>query len=402
MLQYATLKNGAKMNQTKQELTALLEYATEIQSIALKAVIEHGTITAAAKTLSRNTSTISRSISAVVRAAAACGHAPEANLNHKVPHGFSIKRVSTLTNKAGETTEWVIKERDKEDQYKAMLEAWEESCLAMPKIELTPAPLSTMENLLCDYTIGDNHTGLYAWAEEAGADWDLNKSVDILEKAMNHLVYHAPVAEIAYILDVGDYMHADNSANETSHSHNKLDVDGRYSKVLNAGIDCIVKLVLLALQKHKTVLYRSVIGNHNDHSSQMLNTAVRLRFYDEPRLTVLDSPNHHHYYQFGCNLLADTHGHTTKTDNLPLLMATDVPQMWAETTNRVWRTGHVHHLSQKEYSGCTVVTYRTLAPKDAWHSASGYRSNREMQMTVYHKERGKVGASFVNPSVLGY
>lgn len=87
---------------------------------------------------------------------------------------------------------------------------------------------------------------------------------------------------------------------------------------------------------------------------------------------------------------------------LPMLMAVDVPKMWASTTNRVWRTGHIHHLSTKEYTGCTVVSYRTLAPKDAWHSASGYRSNREMQMTVYHKDRGRVGASFVNPSMLGY
>lgn len=390
------------MTYTKSQLEALIEYASPIQLIALQAVIEHGTYTAAGIALDRNASSIKRAIDTVVKNAATCGYAPEANLNHKVPRGFSIKRVSTLTNKDGDVTEWVIKERDKEDQYKAMLEAWEEHCLSMPKIKLTPAPLSTMENLLCDYTIGDNHTGLYAWAKEAGDDWDLDKSVDILEKAMNHLVYHAPAAEIAYILDVGDYMHADNSANETSHSHNKLDVDGRYSKVLNAGIDCIIKLILLALQKHKKVLYRSVIGNHNDHSSQMLNTAVRLRFHNEPRLTVLDSPNHHHYYQFGCNLLADTHGHTTKADNLPLLMAVDVPEMWATTTNRVWRTGHVHHLSQKEYSGCTVVTYRTLAPKDAWHSASGYRSNREMQVTVYHQHKGKVGASFVNPSMLGY
>ena len=390
------------MDYTKAQLEALLEYATPIQSIAVKAAIEHGTIASAAKSLNKNASSVSRSLSAVSRAAAACGYAPEANLNHKVPMGFAIKKISTFTNKDGETNEWVQKVAKDEDRYTAMMEAWGEHCENMPRIELTQAPKATMDNLLCDYTIGDNHTGLYAWAKEAGDDWDLNKSVDILRKAMNHLVYHSPAAETAYILDVGDYFHSDNASNETSHSHNKLDVDGRYSKVLNAGIDCIVDLILLALQKHKNVLYRSVIGNHNDHSSQMINTAVRLRFYDEPRLTVLDSPNHHHYYQFGCNLLADTHGHTTKSDNLPIIMATDVPKMWAETTNRVWRTGHVHHLSQKEYSGCTVVTYRTLAPKDAWHSASGYRSNREMRMTIYHKAKGTVGVSIVNPSMLEY
>lgn len=390
------------MRHTKEQLIKLLDYCTINQAKSIQAIIDHGTFVKAAESLGKDESSVRRMYHKIASIAASVGYAPDANLNHPVPLGFSVKRVSTLTNKDGEKTEWVIKERDKEDRFKAMMEAWEEHCQSMPKVELTPPPKSTMSDLLCDYTIGDNHTGLYAWAKEAGDDWDLDKSVDILRKAMNHLIYHAPAAETAFILDVGDYLHADNSDNETSHSHNKLDVDGRYSKVLNAGIDCIIDLILLALQKHNKVIYRSVIGNHNDHSSQMLNTAVRLRFFNEPRVEVLDSPNHHHYYQFGCNLLADTHGHTTKADNLPLLMAVDVPMMWATTTNRVWRTGHIHHLSQKEYSGCTVVSYRTLAPKDAWHSASGYRSNREMQCTVYHRDRGKVGASFVNPSMLGY
>ena len=387
------------------ELENLLPYANDNQKVKIECVIKNGgNVTAAAKELGyTDESSLRHMIKRMLNGVAKTMPPITAIQSNETPAGFSIDRLSKHIDKDGNISGWVIANRNKDDQFKAMMEAWSEHCESMPKVELTPAPLSTMRDLLCDYTIGDNHTGLYSWAKEAGDDWDLDKSVDILEKAMNHLVYHAPAAEIAYILDVGDYMHADNSANETSQSHNKLDVDGRYSKVLNAGIDCIIKLVLLALQKHKTVLYRSVIGNHNDHSSQMLNTAVRLRFYNEPRVTVLDSPNHHHYYQFGCNLLADTHGHTTKADNLPLLMATDVPMMWATTTNRVWRTGHVHHLSQKEYSGCTVMTYRTLAPKDAWHSASGYRSNREMQVTVYHKDRGKVGASFVNPSMLaGY
>ena len=322
--------------------------------------------------------------------------------SEETPAGFSIERISKHIDKEGVVSGWVIANRDKEDKFNAMIEAWNEVCTSLSKAELTPAPSKTMENLLCDYTIGDNHTGLYAWAEEAGDDWDLEKSVDILRKAMNHLVSHAPAAETAYILDVGDFFHADNQSNETSHSGNKLDVDGRYAKVLSAGIQCVIDLIDLALQKHKTVLYRSVIGNHNEHSAIMMNLAVKMRYHNEPRLVVLDSPAFHHYYQFGCNLLADTHGHTTKVDNLPLMMAVDQPKMWSETTNRVWRTGHIHHLSQKEYSGCTVVSYRTLAPKDAWHSASGYRSNREMQVTIYHKETGRVGCSFVNPSMLGY
>jgi len=76
------------MDYTKLQLKSLKEYATPIQLIAIEAAIEHGTIAKAAKSLNRNASSISRSLSAVTRAAATCGYAPEANLNHRVPNGF--------------------------------------------------------------------------------------------------------------------------------------------------------------------------------------------------------------------------------------------------------------------------------------------------------------------------
>lgn len=385
-------------------MSELLEYANDKQKEYLRAVIAcDGSWTKAGVMLGIPESTARAGVKRLNHTVSKAGFDPEGSLQHKAPAGFSIDRVSSFIDDEGKVQrQWVIANRDKEDKFNALMDAWNEVCVGLPKIELTKTPKSTMKNLLCDYTIGDNHTGLYAWAREAGDDWDLDKGVDILRKAMNHLVHHSPAAETAYILDVGDFFHADNQSNETSHSGNKLDVDGRYAKVLSSGIQCVCDLIILALQKHKKVVYRSVIGNHNEHSAIMMNLAVKMRFYDEPRLEVLDSPALHHYYQFGTNLLADTHGHTTKADNLPLLMAVDVPDMWASTTNRVWRTGHVHHLSQKEYGGCTVLTYRTLAPKDAWHAASGYRSNREMRCTVYHKERGTVGINIVNPSMLGY
>lgn len=388
-----------------EDLRGLLEYANDKQKINLECVIRHnGNVTKAAKELGYCVeSSLRGMISRMMKNKAKTMGPIEALSPLSTPSGFSIERISKHIDKEGSVSGWVIANRDKEDQFNAMLEAWTEVCADIPKISLTPSPKSFLSDLLVDYTIGDNHTGLYAWAEESGDDWDLEKSIDILRKAMNHLVYHAPAAETAYILDVGDFFHADNSSNETSHSGNKLDVDGRYAEVLRAGVQCIVDLIILSLQKHKTVYYRSAIGNHNEHSAIMLNEAIRQRFFNEPRLIVLDKASHHHYFQFGINLLADTHGHTAKPDKLPLLMATSEPMMWALTKNRVWRTGHIHHESVKEYSGCSVVSYRTLAPKDAWHKASGYESNREMQYTVYHKERGRVGANYVNPSMLaGY
>lgn len=389
---------------TLHRLGQLLAYANEKQRVMIQAAIDaECNYHAAGRILGTNEATVRSAVKRLDYKVAASGLDEEGSLTHKAPAGFSIDRVSSFLDEDGKVSrQWVIANRDKENQFEAMKEAWEEVCLNLPRATLTPIPKGTMAKLLVDYTIGDAHIGMYAWAEEAGKDWDTAKGVDIMRKAMNHLVYHAPAAETAFILDVGDYFHTDNSSNRTERSGAPLDVDGRWGSVLKIGIQAAIDLVDMALTKHKTVYFRAAHGNHNPYSSVMINMALSMRYTDEPRVVVLDTQNMFNYFQFGINLLADTHGHTCKADKLPMIMAVDQPRMWADTHNRIWRTGHVHHLTEKEYGGCSVLTYRTLAPKDAWHAASGYQSNREMQCTIYHHDKGKVGASYVNPSMLGY
>jgi len=390
-------------------LKAYLEWcSTDEQKKVLEAVIEHDSNKAAAEALGKEEEAVRKMILRIKTRAARAGFAPEHDLIKTAPEGYQLKGASTLyktdeeTGEKREVMQWVKVDKKAEEVMDSMKEVFTEFAQGIERAELIPSPKDCDPDLLCDYTIGDSHIGMYAWAREAGEDWDLAKGVDILRKGVNHLVDAAPNAHTAFILDLGDFFHADNQSNETSHSKNKLDVDGRWYKVTKAGIQCVCDLIDLALQKHEKVIYRSAIGNHNEHTAMLISIALEMRYNDEPRLEILDSPAFHNYFQFGINLLADTHGHTTKAEILPLLMATDVPDMWAATTNRVWRTGHVHHLSQKEFSGVTVITYRTLTPKDAWHAAAGYRSNRDMRCTIYHKIKGTVGMNIVNPTMLGY
>jgi hypothetical protein len=387
-----------------ERLKRLREYAPESKYQMIDVCIKHnGNTTKAARELGYRDESPIRQYLKRLELNVAKTMAPVVALSpSETPAGFSIDRISKHIDKEGNVSGWVIANRDKQDQFEAFKEAWGEFCTTIERVKLTPVPEMTLSKILCDYTIGDAHLGLYAWAAEAGDDWTLADGSAILKAGINQLVNSAPPSKYAYLLDVGDYLHSDNMDNETRASGNKLDVDTRWAKVLKVAVMCMCDMIDALLQKHEVVYYRSAMGNHNEHTSVMMMIAMQMRYADEPRVVVLDSPAIHHYFQFGCNLLADTHGHTTKADTLPILMATDVPHMWASTTNRIFRTGHVHHLSQKEYHGCSVITYRTLTPKDAWHAGQGYRSNREMQCTIYHENTGKVGANFVNPSMLGY
>jgi hypothetical protein len=38
-----------------------------------------------------------------------------------------------------------------------------------------------------------------------------------------------------------------------------------------------------------------------------------------------------------------------------------------------------------------VEYFRTLAARDAWHAGQGYRSGRDMQCIIHHREFGEIG-----------
>jgi len=114
--------------------------------------------------------------------------------------------------------------------------------------------------------------------------------------------------------------------------------------------------------------------------------------HNEPRVTVDPSPSSFYYYPFGKVLIASTHGDGAKLQDLPLIMANDVPKQWADALFRVWHVGHFHHnqkFAQKDLTGCEVETHRTLAAGDAWHNHQGYRAQRDMKAIIYNRETGE-------------
>lgn len=257
-------------------------------------------------------------------------------------------------------------------------------------------PINTLSEMMSVYTIGDAHIGMLAWDKETGDDNDLIIAQEDLLSAMDMLVEQSLETETALIVDVGDWFHSDNQNNRTANAGNSLDVDGRYPKVLQIGLELTVKLIDKALAKHKTVEWRSAIGNHNEHSAIMMTAFIEAWYRNEDRVVVHDTPNMFFYKTFGKNLIGITHGHTCKAEKLGEIMSVDCKDDWSGSEYRYWYTGHIHHQSVKEFSNCVVETFRTLAGKDAWHSASGYRSGRDMKCIALHKEYGEISRNTVS------
>jgi hypothetical protein len=239
--------------------------------------------------------------------------------------------------------------------------------------------------------MGDPHIGMYAWCKEAGENFDVNIARRDLHGAMSYLASNTPATDTALILNLGDFFHADNKSNTTT-SGTPVDVDGRFSQVLELGMLAMVDTIDIARKKHKKVIVHNTIGNHDTHLAPMLAIALKAWYRDEPRVEIRDTASIHHYEQFGKVLIGVTHGHTIKKGavGLDAVMATDRPQMWGQATKRYWYTGHIHSTNRAELTGCTWESFRNLPPNDAWHQGQGYRSGRDMCAIVHHKDHGEV------------
>lgn len=352
----------------------------------VEALREHGTQRKAAAALGMSKRNLERRASGLARK----GFSPKHDMTHTVPDGFRVKGVSTYYDREGEPVgQWVKSTEDAQRQRALMLE-WVAGLAEEVRGKARPVrePRHTLANSLSAYLIGDAHFGLYAWAEEAGDDFDTNIASADLRAAVDLLVDGAPASAVGYLVDVGDFLHADNRSNQTPASGHILDVDSRFARVRRIAVQTLRYCIERMLVKHGRVEVFQAPGNHNPESAGWMAMVLEAYFENEPRVRVETSPAMFFYARHGKCLIGITHGDKVKMADLPAIMASDRARDWGETEHRYWWTGHIHHTKHQEFRGCFVESFNTLAASDAWHQASGYRSQRQMQRIDLDAEDG--------------
>lgn len=380
----------------------LYEYATPRQAEYMQAIEAHGSGRKAAEALGVHHANVNRALEAAKAKAARAGYAP-GHFKDGVAPGYAMGKVTVQRGADGNverTWERQSPELKSLETFMRVLEErlGESAVLPAPMID---APVQVDSDLLAVYPLGDPHMGLHSWGDETGEDFDLKMGDSIHRKAIDRLVGSAPAAGEALLINLGDLYHADDSKNMTPGHGNLLDVDSRYEKVMQVGIDMMIHCTYRLLEKHDVVTVWNMKGNHDPHAYFALSAAMWQHFRNEPRVTINAKPADYLYYRFGENLIGSHHGHGAKAADLPLLMASDRKEDWGQTSHRVWHCGHIHHKTFKENPGCDVETHRTLAAKDAWHAQKGYRSKRDANVIIYHRKHGEVQRTRVDVAMLG-
>lgn len=316
------------------------------------------------------------------------GHRPPDSPN--APNGMTPTGVSILSNAEGEVQRW---EKFKADDFnrQAVIEetvlAFTEPLKGLSQPGKIPTKLNS--HLKTEYILTDLHLGMYAWGAESGADYDTDLAVSIAQSAVDRLVDASPASDTCLLNQLGDFFHADSNLPMTPTGKNILDVDTRFRKVISSGVQLMRYSIERMLTKHKIVEVRNTPGNHDIHSSIIIDEAIKAYYHNTKRVIVHESPRAFWAYRFGKNLVGVAHGHAPKPKALPGLLAADYPEWWAVCPYKFCRHGHLHTNSEFEDMTVIVNGFRTLAAPDSWTSSMGYRSGREATSITLHDEDGQ-------------
>ena len=251
--------------------------------------------------------------------------------------------------------------------------------------------------LAYEINIPDAHFGKLAWGEEVGEDYDLSIAKDRYKAAISQLLSYVKIDEIEKIIfPVGnDMINIDSRRNET-YGGTPQDSDSRFFKIVRAVKEILIETINgLSLIAPVDVVV--VSGNHDSETMFMIGEMLDAFYHKDKNVKVDNSPQQRKYYQYGANGFLYTHGNEEKHQELGLIFATEMPQLWADTKFRFCKLGHFHHnkkmqyLAINEFQGFQVQILPSLSGSDAWHKSKGYISNKQAKSFLYDKIKGQIG-----------
>lgn len=360
----------------------------------------------AERNLGRAKDVIGRSLRRLIRLAEGRGLSPDHGLTDLMPPGFNVERLSMLRRQPNGDPYWAIGKRHKDTDPREHAKRLSEDLRAefesgIGLYPATAAPTHCITDLIADYRFGDPHFGMYGEAEYNSGEYTTDTATKLTRGAIDLLVQQTPSASVAHLTWIGDNTHANDYKHETPQSHNRLDMDPRgHGHALMAACRAAAYSIRALLTKHEIVVVNILEGNHDPDAAHALNLMLAMLFENEPRAVfTLTRPLFRHY-EYGKVMLSYHHGDKVKKDAMPLLMATDEPEMWGRTKHREVVTGHIHHETVKEVMGVRVVSLSTLGGQDAYHYSKGYRSLSATTAAIYHREYGELSTVRVSAAMI--
>jgi len=156
-----------------------------------------------------------------------------------------------------------------------------------------------------------------------------------------------------------------------------------YCKLMMSAIDF--------LKKKAPVHVIVVQGNHDFERMFYAGDVIKGWYRNDKNVIVDNSISSRKYVEYGVNMLMYTHGDKEKPSDMPLIMATEQPEMFARCPIREVHCGHLHKEMVNEYRGIKVRFIPSICANDDWHRTMGYEALRTGQAFIWGKDKGLEG-----------
>jgi len=154
------------------------------------------------------------------------------------------------------------------------------------------------------------------------------------------------------------------------------------------------QLIVKAVEYLKTIAPVDIVvvsGNHDYERMFYAGDVLSGWYREDKNVTVDNSESSRKYYEYGKNMIMFTHGDNEKPNDMPLIMATEQPEMFARTEHREAHCGHFHKEMVNEYRGIKVRFIPSICPADEWHKRMGYEAKRTGQGYIWNSKTGLEG-----------
>lgn len=237
----------------------------------------------------------------------------------------------------------------------------------------------------------DIHIGKLATAFETGDSYNVEIATKRVLDGVRGIIQKAQGFNIDQILFIAgnDILHTD-SPKRTTTSGTPQDTDGMFYENFICAKNLYIEVIELLLQV-ADIHFVFNPSNHDYQSGFFLADVIQSWFRLCPNIKFDCSIAHRKYFQYGDNLIGTTHGDGAKPQDLPMLMAVEAKDMWANTSHRYVFSHHLHHKVSKDFIGVTVESLRSPSGTDSWHHRNGYQhATKAVEGFIHHKEFGQV------------
>ena len=296
--------------------------------------------------------------------------------------GYAKRSNEWTTNKNYQCKVWLVKRKDErieivEERLERLFEKL--SIQSIPRQEVlynhpTGANMAAVINLF------DAHIDKLVLSNESNVGSDIHDNIKRFEKSFGELIsqvyFYNP--NLIYF-PVGNDFWTTNGPQNTTKKGTPQQISTTSEESFDMGFELLVRCIDKAMGLGK-VIVPVIKGNHDEDKTHYLGHSLDAYYHKNPNVVIDRSRHQRKYYRFGVNMFGFAHGdkEKRKLDRIPLYMAEERKEMWAQTMFRTFYLGDIHHENKYKLHlshdgvGVEVKFLRALTDQDKWHTDEGY------------------------------